>query len=43
MGEGENKMKNERKGLFGFLSMEMPHTYLLIFTILPWKCRTPIC
>ena len=27
-------MKNERKGLFGFLSMEMPHTYLLIFTIL---------
>ena len=34
MGEGENKMKNERKGLFGFLSMEMPHTYLLIFTIL---------
>ena len=27
-------MKNERKGIFGFLSMEMPHTYLLIFTIL---------
>lgn len=27
-------MKNERKGIFGFLSMEMPHTYLLIFVIL---------